>query len=800
MNQIDVNSILDQQGTTKVVNAAKAQGNAAQNVGSYLNTPSGVSWDAQGFRTALETLQGVAKANKATSVLYGLDSLHGANYVKGAVMFPQPINTGATFDPSLAKQAGVYTGRDTLAAGVQWIFGPMLEVVRHKHWPRVYESFGEDPLHVAVLGTNLVQGIQSHNVAACFKHFLGYSDPINGNDRGDIVLSDYELLNYFAPPFKTVIAEAKIMTGMGSYIKLNGVPVAGNHKTSRKLLRQDMQFQGMKVSDYGEIYLMNTQHQYAKTERDSVQLTLNQTSYDMAMVAWDTSFIGHAKALVDEGRTSIDRLRESVARIVELKMQLGLYDQNGPVYTVPGADLVSFIGDQPSQDHALRMSHESLVLLKNKANVLPLDRSQSIFLTGSSIDSISYLCGGWSINWQGAAVQGQPVLSQSRQSKAAFAMTDDVFPLGQSIRRAMQAKSPAATFFEGVDINGNIKDIQRAKQMAAQAMYTVVSLGEPPYAEMMGNDMPMDLPAGFLTYVQALASTGTKIILVLVEGRPRTLNGLAELADAVIWAGLPCEFGGPAIADVLVGDVNPSGKLPLTYPKSTTHVNLATPYYFRKGGQCVKQGVVDACPSEWDFGDGLSYTTFGYSSMDLTTAENGNVVVRVTVTNTGSMSGKESVLLFVTPSANKPVVETKLLKKFTKIELAPQQSTVVEFQVSPQDDLGYFANEIGAGFRKKLPSGTYTFFFKTDCSTKHDLCRDFVVDAPPSSCSPLEYNTDYVSNDIGKKDAPVEDCCFICRQTSGCNAFSWFQGVCYLKSKKGDVISKPGVISAALVA
>ncbi|CAK4120320.1 unnamed protein product, partial [Aphanomyces euteiches] len=299
---------------------------------------------------------------------------------------------------------------------------------------------------------------------------------------------------------------------------------------------------------------------------------MTNSSYDMCMVPSDTSFIGYLKDHYNAGRVTLDRLKTSAKRIVKLKLKLDLYST-----PVPGADLVNQVGDKASQQAALEAAQESLVLVKNTDNILPLNpSSKKFFLTGSSIDNIGYMCGGWTIRWQ-----GRP--------------GNDVFPkYGRTIKEAASAyinDASRTVFYEGVNITGNWTDINATKSYASQADYTIVAIGEKNYAEGYGNWDSWDLPTGMTDYVKELATTGTKIILVLVEGRPRLLGGIAELAHAVVYAGLPCELGGEAIADLLFGKINPSGKMALTYPKNNDPVNMYTAYYGRRGDKCVVNGV-----------------------------------------------------------------------------------------------------------------------------------------------------------------------------------------------------------------
>ncbi|KAF0694489.1 Aste57867_14657 [Aphanomyces stellatus] len=712
MNQISIENIQFSNASGKHLNLTQVTANAQQFVGSYFNNPGGwidgrPVWNVSMYRSMLTQLQSTQLQHTNIPILFGLDSIHGANYIDKAVLFPQNINGGATFNPDLVQNYGKYMARDNKAAGIPWIFNPTLDITRHKHWPRVYETYGEDPTAVAAMAKAVVTGIQSQQVAACFKQFIGDSDSISGNDRDAVVLSDYDILNYFTPPFKAAI-DAGVMTGMGTYVGINGVPLAINTKLHLGLLRHDLNFTGMLVSDWNEMYLLHYVYNLVPNDQDATQLSLNNGTYDMCMVPTDTSFVSFGRTLLAQRKIQLSRLQQSAQRILKLKLDLGLFDN-----PVPGAELVDQIGDVASQEAALAIARESIVLLKNANNTLPLQPSASVFLTGPSMDDIGMLCGGWTYYWQGIS-GGQ-----------------NLFPHGQTTRQAMEAiLTGSHAFDQGVSMDGTWLDINKAKQLASQHAYTVVVLGERAYAEANGNDDPPALPDGLITYVQALATTNTTIILVLAFGRPRLLHGLADVASAVLWAGLPCEMGGQAISEVLFGKVNPSGKLPYVYPKTSDAANMAQPYYFRKGDKCLKWGNVTNCPTEWPFGQGLSYTTFAYSNIQLSSTGFNNpsqmLTISVTIKNTGAVAGQEVVMLFVTPPATRPTAETKLLKKFTKIQLSPGQTTTVSFDLTA-NDWGYYLENIGNGLKKAADVGTYKFAFKatTDCTNASDFCRSF---------------------------------------------------------------------------
>ncbi|KAF0696898.1 hypothetical protein As57867_012329, partial [Aphanomyces stellatus] len=749
MTQVDNSAVVtDGPGGQKVIDPAKLASYASQGVGSYINFVGAavrgnhILRSPADYRALLKQVQ--APYVNGIPMIYGLDSVHGANYIDGAVLFPHNINVGMTFNPSLASDLGKYMARDTKAAGIPWMFGPTLDITRHKHWPRMYETFSEDPTVVADMAAHLIPAIQSQGVAACFKHFIGYSDPTDGNDRSNVVATTYEQLNYFAPPFKAAV-DANVMSGMGTFVAMNGVPLAANAPLHHGLLRHDLGFTGLMVTDWEEIYLLNRVHHAVTSDQDAIALSLTNATYDMVMVPYDTGFIALTKPLVPS-KVPLSRLKTSVARILKLKMQVGLFES-----PVPGADVVDAVGDAASQAAARAIATESLVLLKNNDRVLPINTTtKTVFFTGPSVDNVGFLCGGWSIYWQGASGNA-------------------MFPHGTSIRQAMNATITATmttTYHMGIDIAGAPVDtlgqpstdtsFATAVAMATQAEYTIVALGERPFAEDKANSDAQAFPDGFVTYMKALAATPTKIVLVLVQARPRLLRGIRDMAHAVLYAGLPCELGGTAIADVLTGKANPSGKLSFTYPKTDTPANLATPYYKRTTSTCVTpsaSGLGDAsttaCPAEWHFGDGLSYTTYTYSAltlsamtlaMDSANWTNNMIYVSITVQNTGRVAGNESVLVFLAPPPPRPFAETRLLKKYIKLSLAPTQGFVVTFVLTPHD-WGYYSNEIGAGLAKSAPSGDYTVFVhaQTDCSVpSNPLCATFKWVNPANAPFPPE--------------------------------------------------------------
>eukprot|EP00644_Phytophthora_capsici_P009435 jgi/Phyca11/526839/estExt2_fgenesh1_pm.C_PHYCAscaffold_130100 len=718
MTQLTLSVVMNED--TRELNETAVRSFAKQHVGSYLNTywdkpvNGSYGYNASEFRSIIQRIQEISmEENGGHPIIYGIDSVHGANYVDGAVLMPQQINSGASFNPDLVYEVARITARDTEAAGISWIFGPILDISQNSLWARTYETFGEDPYLTSVLGAALVKGLQSYNQsAACIKHFIGYSKTPTGHDRDNVNMPDFDLYNYFLPPYKAAF-EAGALTTMESYTSVNGDPVIASAKILNDLLRTDLGFNGVLLSDWNEIYNLHDFHRVSATREEAVATSLKQTSIDMSMVAQDSDFIEYGLTMLKENPDQEARLRESAKRIIKLKLQLGLYDN-----PVPGEQYVSMVANDKDKETALEMARESIVLLKNEKKALPLPKSASVFLTGHSADNVGYQCGGWTFIWQGYG-------------------GNEMFKNGISIRKGMEnlVGNDSFTYFNGLLVNGSISDADLAKavELASQHEYTIAAIGEPNYTEKPGDIDDPALPEGQVKYVEALAATGTKVIVVLIGGRPRLLGSIPDNAVAIIDGMLPCELGGQAMAEILYGDVNPSGKLPITYPKDAA--NIAIPYNHRVTTRCMW----DNCWMQWDFGAGLSYTQFNYSSVTLDKTTIGNaddtLTATVTVTNTGSRAGKETVMLFlIQPFRKISVPEMKMLKKFKKIELQAGESTDVSFALSAED-WGVYEPQFGKGLKRIVEDSKYVVAVKPDtwCNVygeniTNPLCAEFTID------------------------------------------------------------------------
>ncbi|CEG44721.1 glycoside hydrolase [Plasmopara halstedii] len=696
---------------------------ARYHVGSYISPPMSTvgkidgkwGWTTAEMRAFVGRIQEIAmEENGGHPMIYGTDAAHGNAMATDAVFFGQQINAAASFNPNLVYKQGRITARDTLASGIPWIFDPVLDIVHNPLWPRVYETFGEDPHLASVMGAAITRGIQSYpEAAACMKHWIGYSWNPTGHDREGVTMSDFDLLNTYFPSFKAAV-DAGLLTGMENFVSVNGVPVVENTKLLTKLLRNDLKFEGLMVTDYTEINHLTEFHRTARSTDEAVKFSLERTSIDMSMVPSDLSFTNGTNKLIHENPAIINRLKESVRRIIKTKLKLGLYEN-----PMPGAEYVEMVGNDDDVATALDLARESTVLLQNNDSTLPIPKDASVFLTGPIAHDIGRQCGGWTLHVFG--VSG-----------------NDMFTHGVSVKQGFEAivGREAFTFFNGLNITGSYTDadLTTAKRYAAEAEYTVVVIGEETYEEKTGDIDDLTLPRGQIEYVKELASTGTKVVVVLFEGRPRILNDIPEHSYAVINAMLSCEQGGRAVAEIIYGDVNPSGRMPITYPKHTGNVLIS--YRHRVSTLCA---LGDACEPQWTFGHGLSFTNFTYSNMTISTtnvtSSSESVCVSVLVTNSGSVAGKETVMLFLTqPYRSISVPEVKQLKKFSKISLKPGDSKTVTFELTAADWSVYYP-QIGQGLKLVAEDADYVVAIKpeTDCdvynktAVANSLCAKFTL-------------------------------------------------------------------------
>jgi len=660
-------------------------------LGSVLNASNNRARTPQQWLAVISRIQEIAMSTKnAIPVIYGIDAIHGETYTAGATMFPQQIGQAATFNRDIVFKGAEITAYETRASSIPWAFSPLLDLGADPRFPRQWESFGEDPYLISELGKQMIYGYQGKDnkignpfkVATSIKHFLGYQVPVSGKDRTPAIISDQALREYHLPPFKAAI-DAGARTIMINSGLINGVPVHANYKILTKLLKEELGFKGLVVTDWGDIENLYKRDRIAKNNKEAVMIAIN-AGIDMSMVAYQYEpFCDDLIALVKEGKVKQTRIDDAVRRILTVKYELDLF--NKPTTNIK--DYPEF-GSAAFEQAAQNAATESITLLKNSNNVLPLSKSAKILVIGPNANSMRTLNGAWTYSWQGEKVE-------------------DFASKYNTILKALQNKIGAAnvTYLPGVSYKMSGKYFEEtADKMeetiaaAKNADVIVLCLGENSYTETPGNLSDLYISDLQTELAQKLAATGKTIILVLNEGRPRVISKFEKKMNAIVQTYLPGNFGGNAIADILFGDANPSGRLPYTYPQFPNA--LFTYYHKPSESRETTEGIynydADYNP-QYVFGYGLSYTTFKYSDVKLsrTTLKKGETLnISVNVTNTGKLKGKESVLLFISDLIASDISpDVKRLRGFDKIELQPGESKIVTFKIQPED-IGYINSEL----------------------------------------------------------------------------------------------------------
>ncbi|MCH8558331.1 MAG: glycoside hydrolase family 3 C-terminal domain-containing protein [Balneolia bacterium] len=645
-------------------------------IGSFLNGEAVTPETWFSFTNQLSKI-GIEEHRLGIPLIFGIDHIHGATYVTGATYFPQSINLGATFNPEHAFQTGRITALESADLGHHWIFSPVLDIAANPLWPRFYETYGEDPYLCGLMGTAHVKGIQENDEtspakqAACSKHFLGYSDPHSGRDRTPARLPMQQIHEFHRPSFQKAIDNG-LKTVMLNSGEINGVPVHASYEILTTLLRDQMGFEGVVVTDWDDVGKLEDFHFTAENYKEAVYDSV-MAGIDVCMTPLHLKFNTCLKELVEEGRITEERLDFSVRRILRLKFELGLFENPHP-----RNDRFDRIGNAGNKAKALDAARESIVLLKNEHNVLPLEKPAKIGVFGPSASSRRNLCGGWTIKWQGGKEDQYPDIMHT-----LFSALKKEFP-GAHVKHFTQEETQL--------IAASDEDRQKEFISALDSYDLLVYAGgEEPYTEFVGNITDLRLPHQQTDEILFLSRSKAPLSLVLIEGRPRLITEASEAADAIIFAGLPGVEGAEAIANIISGRVNPSGKLPFSYPKNPNHFlpynhKKSQLYYFDpEQANYIMQN--DESPSLFQFGDGLSYTRFVYSNLKLSASElklDGQVSASVTITNEGKREGMESVLWFTSCHFGKITRPVKELKKAEKITLKPGESQTLHFEISPE--------------------------------------------------------------------------------------------------------------------
>ena len=679
MTQITVTAIADGLNLTQVADSMIR----VHKIGSVLNTPDGEAQTPQDYDVLVKELNRMSMEYIGIPCLYGLDHIHGVSYVSGGTLFPQEINIAATFNRDHAYNMGKVTAYESRAADVPWTFSPTMDLGRNPEWPRMWESFGEDAYvnaQMAVAETRGLQGddpnhVGPYNIAACAKHFMGYGVPVTGQDRTPASIAASELREKHFEPFKEAL-RAGCLSLMVNSASNNGVPFHCNAELLTGWVKEDLNWDGMIVTDWADIDNLYNRERVASSRKEAVKLAIN-AGIDMAMVPYDCQFCLDLIELVNEGEVPMSRVDDAVRRVLRLKYRLGLFDTPD----TSAEDYPEFGGKAHAQ-LAYEAAVESQVLLKNNG-ILPLKKDLRILLTGPNADNMRTLNGGWSYTWQGHGAARPEYTEQYN-----------------TIYEALSQKFENLTYVPGVTYNlmsgskwkFDEANIKPAVAAARRSDVIIACIGENSYCETPGNDNDLDLSDNQKALVKALAATGRPIILILNEGRPRIINDIENLASAVVDIMLPGNYGADALAALLAGEENFSGKLPFTYPKYTN--KFAVYDYKPSENQGTMAGVYNynaVMDVQWPFGHGLSYTTFEYSNMAVS-AENfaaGDVLkVTVDVTNTGEVAGKESVLLFSSDLYASSTPDVRRLRAFDKVLLQPGETKTVELEL-PATDLAF---------------------------------------------------------------------------------------------------------------
>ena len=657
-------------------------------VGSILNV------NAHGFtvdkwNSVITQIQDEAmKSRLKIPIVYGLDGMHGQTYTLGSTLFPQNIAMAAARNPELVKQAAKVTAMEQRASGVRWNFAPVLDIGRQPLWSRFPETFGEDVYITKTFGRVAVKAYEEDGlrnptaVATSLKHYLGYSGPRTGKDRTPAYIPEIELREYYLPSFREAVrvGAATVMINSG---EINGEPVHASHFLLTDVLRKELGFQGVAVTDWEDIKRLYDRHNVAASPRQAVAMAVN-AGVDMSMVPSDFSFYDLLIEAVKKGEVSVARIDEAVKRILVLKYRLGLFDN---AYPEPAAR-VNF-GKPEYQTLALDAAREAMTLLKNKNNVLPLSKTAKVLVAGPSAQSIAALNGCWSYTWQGNQDQWYPADSRT---------------IYQAIAEKLGAANVITTTGKGFDNKMNY-DAAALTAAAAGVDAIVLCIGENAYAESPGNTRDMALPEEQAALARAAAATGKPVIFVLTEGRPRFITSIEPLAQGILMAYWSGKKTAEAVADVLFGDYNPSGRLPYSYPRSMGEIVL----YDHKPTEDVREVFNDNIKSGYDplypFGFGLSYTSFAYSDLKLSTntlTATGKLTVTITVKNTGSRDGKHAVELYTHDLYASITPSVRRLRAFQKVDLKVGESKTLSFTLD-KNDLSF----VNAGLKTVTEPGEF---------------------------------------------------------------------------------------------
>lgn len=681
-------------------------------IGSILNAPNTCAPTAKQWEKYIAQIQKISMKRIGIPCVFGLDQNHGSTYTQGGTLFPQNINVAATFNREIARHSAEATAYETRAVSVPWTYSPTVDLGRDARWPRIWENFGEDCYLSSEMGKAMVYGFQGedpnnidqYHIATSMKHFMGYGVPWTGKDRTPAYISPTDLREKHFAPFLAGL-QAGALTVMVNSASVNGVPMHANKDILTGWLKEETGWDGVLITDWADINNLYTREMVAKDKKDALRIAIN-AGIDMIMEPYSCDACGYLIELVKEGKIPMSRIDDACRRVLRMKYRLDLFKN-------PTQKLKNYpkFGGEEFAKLALEGATESMVLLKNEGNILPLQHGKKILLTGPNANQMRCLDGGWSYTWQG-----------HRADEFAGKYNTIYEAFCNEYGKENVILNQGVTYNEkGKYWEENEPQIQGAVDAAKDADVIVACIGENSYTETPGNLTDLWLSENQRNLVKALAQTGKPVILVLNEGRPRLIADIEPLAQGIINILIPGNMGGDALANLVSGKSNFSGKMPYTYPKE---INSLANYDFKKSEEVgTMEGAYDynaKITQQWGFGYGLSYTTYKYSNLKVSQSDfhHGDIIkVSVDVKNTGKVAGKESVLLFSSDLIASMVPDGRRLRAFDKVELQPGETKTMTFELKA-DDLAF----VGWNGKWRLEEGDFKLMIADQSADIH--CTD----------------------------------------------------------------------------
>ena len=681
-------------------------------IGSILNAPNTCAPTAKQWEKYIAQIQKISMKRIGIPCVFGLDQNHGSTYTQGGTLFPQNINVAATFNREIARRSAEATAYETRAVSVPWTYSPTVDLGRDARWPRIWENFGEDCYLSSEMGKAMVYGFQGedpnnidqYHIATSMKHFMGYGVPWTGKDRTPAYISPADLREKHFAPFLAGL-QAGALTVMVNSASVNGIPMHANKEFLTGWLKEETGWDGVLITDWADINNLYTREMVAKDKKDALRIAIN-AGIDMIMEPYSCDACGYLVELVKEGKIPMSRIDDACRRVLRMKYRLDLFKN-------PTQKLKNYpkFGGEEFAKLALEGATESMVLLKNEGNILPLQHGKKILLTGPNANQMRCLNGGWSYTWQG-----------HRADEFAGKYNTIYEAFCNEYGKENVILNQGVTYNEkGKYWEENEPQIQGAVDAAKDADIIVACIGENSYTETPGNLTDLWLSENQRNLVKALAQTGKPVILVLNEGRPRLIADIEPLAQGIINILIPGNMGGDALANLVSGKSNFSGKMPYTYPKE---INSLANYDFKKSEEVgTMEGAYDynaKITQQWGFGYGLSYTSYKYSNLKVSQSDfrHGDIIkVSVDVKNTGKVAGKESVLLFSSDLIASIVPDGRRLRAFDKVELQPGETKTMTFELKA-DDLAF----VGWNGKWRLEEGDFKLMIADQSADIH--CTD----------------------------------------------------------------------------